>query len=45
MKIYLFNVTNAESWLKGIDRKIKIEQIGPFVYKENWKKNNITFHK
>ena len=45
MKIYLFNVTNSENWLKGVDDKIKVQQVGPFVYKEHWTKTNITFHR
>jgi hypothetical protein len=43
MRIYLFNVTNADNWLNGIDAKLKVEEVGPFVYKEKWMKSNITF--
>jgi len=43
-RIYLFNITNAENWLKGSDLKIKVNQVGPFVYKEFWKKTNVVFH-
>lgn len=45
MKIYLFNVTNAENWLNGLDSKLKVKQVGPFIYKELWTKSNITFHR
>ena len=43
MKIYLFNVTNADKWLNGIDAKLQVKEVGPLVYKEFWTKNNITF--
>lgn len=33
LKIYLFNVTNAEAFMAGDDAKMKVEQIGPYVYR------------
>ncbi len=36
---------NTGPWLNGVDKKIKVEEIGPFVYKEQWTKSNITFHR
>jgi scavenger receptor class B protein 1 len=45
MRIYLFNVTNAAEWMSGKDRKIRVQQIGPYIYRENWTKTNITFHR
>ena len=44
LRIYFFNITNAEKWLGKIDSKIKVSQVGPFVYKELWKKTNVIFH-
>ncbi|XP_051859500.1 platelet glycoprotein 4-like [Drosophila albomicans] len=35
LKIYLFNVTNAEELLSGRDEKVHLEQIGPITYKIN----------
>lgn len=32
LKSYMFNVTNAEEFLSGRDKKVKLEQIGPIVY-------------
>ncbi|KAL7737577.1 hypothetical protein ACLKA6_007692 [Drosophila palustris] len=32
LKSYLFNVTNAEEFLSGRDKKLRLEQIGPIVY-------------
>lgn len=32
IKIYLFNITNAEAFLGGRE-KLNVQQIGPYVYK------------
>lgn len=31
-KIYLFNITNQERFLSGEDKKLKVEEIGPYVF-------------
>lgn len=31
IKVYIFNITNAEEFLKG-GVKLKVEEIGPYVY-------------
>lgn len=31
MKVYVFNITNAEEFLKG-GEKLKVEELGPYVY-------------
>ncbi|XP_054738326.1 scavenger receptor class B member 1 [Anastrepha obliqua] len=33
LKSYLFNVTNGEAFLNGTDAKLKVEEIGPIVYR------------
>lgn len=33
MKIYLFNITNADAFLKGTDTFLDVKEIGPYVYK------------
>ena len=33
LKVYLFNVTNHEEYMSGIDKKLKFQEIGPYVYK------------
>ncbi|XP_051858573.1 scavenger receptor class B member 1 isoform X2 [Drosophila albomicans] len=43
IKIYLFNITNAEAFLAGRE-KMKVEQVGPYVYKELMTHENITFN-
>jgi hypothetical protein len=32
MKVFIFNITNAEDFLKGVDKKLKVSEIGPYVY-------------
>jgi len=32
LKVYIFNVTNAEEFLKG-GVKLKLQQVGPYVYR------------
>ncbi|XP_034474104.1 scavenger receptor class B member 1 [Drosophila innubila] len=43
IKIYLFNITNAEAFLAGRE-KLQVEQVGPYVYKELMTHENITFN-
>lgn len=32
-KVYLFNITNAEEFMAGNATKLKVEEIGPYVYR------------
>lgn len=32
MKVYIFNITNAEEFLSGRDKKLKVEEVGPYCY-------------
>lgn len=34
MSVYLFNVTNAEQFMAGDDEKLKVEEVGPFTYRQ-----------
>ncbi|KAH9637066.1 hypothetical protein HF086_013882 [Spodoptera exigua] len=34
LSLYLFNITNADRFLSGEDDKLKVEEVGPFVYHE-----------
>lgn len=43
IKVYIFNITNAEEFLEG-DAKLKFEEIGPYVYQEFLENENITWH-
>ncbi|XP_014204686.1 lysosome membrane protein 2-like [Copidosoma floridanum] len=44
LKVYLFNVTNHEAYMSGQDAKIKLQQVGPYVYKEFLEHGNISFN-
>ncbi|XP_073996900.1 scavenger receptor class B member 1-like isoform X2 [Rhodnius prolixus] len=41
-KVWVFNVTNPDAFLNG--QKAKLQEVGPFVYKEDMEKVNIKFH-
>ncbi|XP_034478605.1 scavenger receptor class B member 1 [Drosophila innubila] len=52
LKSYLFNVTNAEEFLSGRDKKVRLEQVGPITYSIvgyndilNRTKSSVTFRK
>lgn len=32
IRVYVFNITNGEEFLSGADKKLKIEEIGPFIF-------------
>ncbi|XP_018563143.1 scavenger receptor class B member 1 [Anoplophora glabripennis] len=42
-KVYIFNVTNPDGFLTQ-GEKPKLQEIGPFVYREDMEKVNIKFH-
>ncbi|XP_012270659.1 scavenger receptor class B member 1 [Orussus abietinus] len=42
-KVYIFNVTNADNFL-NYNEKPKLQEVGPFVYREDMEKVNIVFH-
>lgn len=44
LRIHLFNYTNADRYLKGLDTKLKVEDLGPYVYIEKFEKVNVTFN-
>ncbi|XP_050678266.1 lysosome membrane protein 2-like [Leptidea sinapis] len=44
MRIYIFNVTNHDRFLNGLDAKINVEEIGPIVYLEKLLHSNETFN-
>ncbi|XP_050349540.1 scavenger receptor class B member 1-like [Nymphalis io] len=39
VKVYVFNVTNAEAFHSGEDHKLRLEEVGPFTYQE-YRKND-----
>jgi scavenger receptor class B, member 1 len=38
IKVYVFNYTNILKVLDGVDKLIKLEEVGPFVYRERIEK-------
>jgi len=41
LKIYYFNATNAEEYLNG--GKLRVEEVGPFVYEEKWVREDVQW--
>ncbi|RZF33843.1 hypothetical protein LSTR_LSTR008966 [Laodelphax striatellus] len=41
-KVFIFNVTNPEGFLSG--EKPRLNEIGPFTYREDMQKVNVKFH-
>ncbi|KAJ6637985.1 Scavenger receptor class B member 1 [Pseudolycoriella hygida] len=44
ISVYVFNVTNVEAFLSKKDSKLKVEEVGPYVYREFLEHTNYTFH-
>lgn len=43
LKIHIFNYTNIDDFLSGRDQKIKLQDHGPYVYKEFGQRINLEF--
>ncbi|XP_072758180.1 scavenger receptor class B member 1 [Anoplolepis gracilipes] len=43
LNVYVFNITNSVEFLSGKE-KLKIQEIGPYVYQEFLENDNITFN-
>ncbi|XP_045529343.1 scavenger receptor class B member 1-like [Pieris brassicae] len=43
-RVYLFNVTNAEEFMAGTDVKLRLKEVGPFVYREHLEHSEIKFN-
>lgn len=44
LKVYLFNVTNSVQFLEGTDKKLKFQEVGPFVFLEKLVHTNVIFN-
>uniref|UniRef100_A0A182MGT3 Scavenger receptor class B n=1 Tax=Anopheles culicifacies TaxID=139723 RepID=A0A182MGT3_9DIPT len=42
LKVHVFNYTNAKEFLDGKEPKLRVEDLGPFVYRETAKKVDVT---
>ncbi|EFN62240.1 Scavenger receptor class B member 1 [Camponotus floridanus] len=43
LNVYIFNITNPVEFLSGKE-KLKVQEVGPYVYQEFLENNNITFN-
>lgn len=43
IKIHVFNYTNIDDYLSGRDKKIKLDDVGPYVYKEFGQRVKLQF--
>ncbi|XP_053661635.1 scavenger receptor class B member 1 [Anopheles marshallii] len=44
LKVHVFNYTNAQEFLDGKASKLRVEDLGPYVYKETAKKVNVSYN-
>ncbi|KAG4067259.1 hypothetical protein HA402_000250, partial [Bradysia odoriphaga] len=44
ISVYVFNVTNVEAFLNKEDSKLKLQEVGPYVYREFLEHTNYTFN-
>lgn len=44
VRLYVFNITNADEFLSGIDSKIKLAEVGPIVYREILRHTDVVFN-
>lgn len=42
LKVHVFNYTNVEEFMAGVDEKLNVVDLGPYVYLETSKKQNVT---
>jgi hypothetical protein len=43
MKVYFFNYSNIEQYLEGEDEKIRLDEMGPYIYKQKINKFDVKF--
>ncbi|XP_039298581.1 scavenger receptor class B member 1 isoform X1 [Nilaparvata lugens] len=43
LRVYLFNITNSEKFLNGTEKKLKLEEIGPYIFREKLTHSNVQF--
>ncbi|XP_022824197.1 scavenger receptor class B member 1-like [Spodoptera litura] len=44
MKVHIFNYTNWERVKDGLDKKLHVEEVGPYVYSQQLERVNIQFN-
>ncbi|XP_050074434.1 scavenger receptor class B member 1-like [Anopheles maculipalpis] len=43
-RIFIFNVTNSDRWMDGLDDQLILDEVVPIVYREILEHDNVTFH-
>lgn len=44
MRVYVFNYTNRDEFESGNASKLRVQQVGPFVYRESLSRVNVQMH-
>jgi hypothetical protein len=44
LKVYIFNITNSAEFIAGIDKKLKLQEIGPITFQEILEHKDVVFH-
>lgn len=44
IKIFMFNITNSERFVKGQDKKLKVTEVGPYTYSETVTNEDIVWN-
>lgn len=44
ISVYVWNITNGHRFLAGLDKKLNVVEVGPYVYKEILENRNTTFN-
>lgn len=44
LRVYVFNITNPQEFLNGKDKKLRLQEIGPFIFREKLRHTNVEFH-
>ncbi|CAO1322116.1 unnamed protein product [Diamesa tonsa] len=45
LNVYIFNITNSAEFMKGTDKVLKLQEVGPIVYQEKLLHKDVEFHK
>lgn len=44
LRVHIFNYTNTERFLEGLDDKLIVKDIGPYVYTERAEKKDVVYN-
>ncbi|XP_075218703.1 scavenger receptor class B member 1-like [Lycorma delicatula] len=44
LRVYVFNITNAEAFLDGSEKKLRLDEIGPYIFREKLEHSDVRFH-